>query len=67
MSIFYYKGGDTMPTNRTQLKTYVDETTGKKFKSIADKNCRTVSKQLEYLIHQEIEKYELEKGEIKLI
>lgn len=55
-----------MPTNKTQLKTYVDETTGKKFKNIADKNCRTVSKQLEYLIHQEIEKYELEKGEIKL-
>ena len=55
-----------MPTDRTQLKTYVDEKTGKKIKNIADKNYRTISKQLEYLIQKEIEKYESEKGEIKI-
>ena len=55
-----------MPTDRTQLKTYVDEKTGKKIKNIADKNYRTISKQLEYLIQKEIERYESEKREIKL-
>ncbi len=36
----------------------------KKFAYIANKENRTMSKQLEYLVKQAIEKYESEKGEI---
>ena len=55
-----------MPTKKPQLKTYVDEKIAKKFAYIANEDCRTVSKQLEYLILREIKKFESEKGEIPI-
>lgn len=54
-----------MPTNKPQLKTYVDTTTYEKFKIIADKENRSISNFLELLILKEIERYENEHGNIK--
>ena len=50
-------------------KTYplrIDNKLQDKIKYIADINDRPVSKQYERIIREYIEKYELEKGEIKL-
>ncbi len=55
-----------MPTKKSQLKTYVDEKTAKKITLIAENNCRTISKQLEFIIKKEINNFEKENGEIKL-
>lgn len=55
-----------MPTKKPKLGTYVNEITAKKFTKIAEANYRTVSKHLEFLVQQEIQKYESEKGEIKI-
>lgn len=53
-----------MPTNKPQLKTYVDTTTYQKFKTIAESEHRSASNYLELLILQEIEKYEAIHGTI---
>lgn len=53
-----------MPTAKPQLKTYLEPQVAKKFTFIAKENCRTVSKQLEFLVIQEIKKYESKNGEI---
>ena len=54
-----------MPTTKPQLKTYTDEETVKKFSFIAEKESRSVSKELEYITKQKIQNYEKEHGEIK--
>lgn len=53
-----------MPTAKPQLKTYLEPQVAQKFTFIAKENCRTVSKQLEFLVIQEIKKYESKNGEI---
>lgn len=54
-----------MPTTKPQVKTYTDTETVKKFSIIAEKESRSVSKELEYIIKQKIIDYEKEHGEIK--
>lgn len=54
-----------MPSQKKQLKTYTTDEIIKKFSYIADKESRTISKQLEYIVKKEIQKYEKENGEIK--
>lgn len=53
-----------MPSNKPQLKTYVDITTYDKFKIIASKENRSASNYLELLILKEIENYESQHGTI---
>lgn len=55
-----------MPTKKPKVGAYIEPELAKKFSIIAKNNCRTVSKQLEYLIIQEVEKYENEKGKIQI-
>lgn len=55
-----------MPSNKPQLKAYVDTTTYQKFKAIADIEHRSTSNYLELLVLQEIEKYESNHGTINV-
>lgn len=58
--------GIVMPSKKPQLKSYTTQEIVKKFNYIAEKENRTISKHLEYIIKKEIKKYELEHGEIQL-
>lgn len=55
-----------MPSNKPKLMTYTDETTIKKFKFIANKDNRSMSKELEFIVKNLIENYEKEHGTIEL-
>lgn len=55
-----------MPSNKPQLKAYVDVTTYEKFKALADKEHRSTSNYIEMLISKEIEQYENTHGNIKI-
>ena len=55
-----------MPSTKPQLKTYTTQEIVEKFNYIADNENRSMSKHLEYIVKKEIEKYESEKGEIKI-
>ena len=52
--------------NFPQLKTYTTESNKEKFKYIAEKNKRKVSKELEILVENHIKAYEAEHGPIPL-
>lgn len=47
-----------MPTSKPQLKTYVSTEVYEKFKQIADKENRSVSNYLEFLVMREIQEHE---------
>ena len=53
-----------MATNKQQVSVRVQPYTYEKFKVIAEKNNRSISQQVEFLMKQCIEKYELEYGTI---
>lgn len=55
-----------MPSNKPQLKTYVDTPTYEKFKIIANNENRSASNYLELLVLREIENYELKHGTISI-
>jgi hypothetical protein len=55
-----------MPSNKPQLKAYVDATTYEKFKTLANKEHRSTSNYIEMLISKEIEQYENKHGNIKI-
>lgn len=55
-----------MPSQKPQLKTYVEPMTYEKFKLIAEKQNRSASNYLEFLILNEINKYESENGNINI-
>lgn len=55
-----------MPSNKPQLKAYVDVTTYEKFKTLANKEHRSTSNYIEMLISKEIEQYENKHGNIKI-
>lgn len=55
-----------MPSKKPVIMTYTDEETRKKFRIVSDKNKRSMSQHLDYLIQTEIKKYEEEHGEIEL-
>ena len=53
-----------MATNKQQVSVRVQPYTYEKFKIIAQKDNRSISQQVEFLMKQCIEKYELENGKI---
>lgn len=53
-----------MATNKQQVSVRVQPYTYEKFKIIAEKNNRSISQQVEFLMKQCIEKYETEYGKI---
>lgn len=55
-----------MPSNKPRLMTYTTKETEMKLKHIADKQSRSVSKQLDYIVKNYIENYEQEHGTIEL-
>ena len=55
-----------MASNKPQLRTYTTQEVIDKFNHIAKNENRSMSKQLEYVVKKEIEKYESERGEIKI-
>lgn len=55
-----------MPSNKPQLKTYVDISTYEKFKLIAESEHRSASNYLELLILKEIKEYENKHGNIQV-
>lgn len=55
-----------MATNKPQLKTYVQPEHYDKFKTIAEKQHRTISNLLELLVIREIKNYESQNGIIKI-
>lgn len=55
-----------MPSQKPQLRTYTTEEVIKKFSYIAEKENRSMSKQLEYIVKKEIEEYEKERGKIEI-
>lgn len=55
-----------MASKKPQLKTYTTKEIIEKFNHIADAENRSVSKQLEYIVKKEIQKYEKEHGEIDI-
>ena len=56
----------TMPSQKPQLKTYVNNETYEKFKLIAKKENRSASNLLEFLILEKIEMYEKNNGTINI-
>jgi hypothetical protein len=54
-----------MPSKKPQLKTYTTNTIIEKFAYIAEKENRSMSKQLEYIVKREIDNYEKENGIIE--
>lgn len=48
-----------MSTNKPQLKTYVSNDVYEKFKAIAEKENRSISNYLEFLVMREIENQEI--------
>ena len=53
-----------MTTKKQQIAFRAQPEIYEKFKVIAEKNNRSVSRQIEFLMQQCIEKYELENGKI---
>lgn len=53
-----------MPTNKPQIKAYIDQTTYEKFKTLANKEHRSTSNYIEMLVLKEIEMYENKHGTI---
>lgn len=56
-----------MPTNKPQVKAYIDNVTYEKFKIIAEKERRSISNLIEFLIIREIENYETHNGNINTV
>lgn len=54
-----------MATDKRQFTLRLQDDTFEKIKVIADKNKRSITMQIEFLIEQHIEKYEKENGQIK--
>lgn len=54
-----------MSTNKPQVKAYVTEENYKKIRLLAEKEKRSISNMLEYLIEKYITDYEKNNGEIK--
>lgn len=55
-----------MPSNKPQLKAYVDTITYEKFRTLAEKEHRSTSNYIEILVTREIEKFESENGTINV-
>lgn len=55
-----------MPSNKPRITVYTDEETNSKLAYIAKKENRSSSNYTEYLIKKDIERYELEHGEIEI-
>lgn len=55
-----------MATNKRVFTLRLEEENFEKIKFIADKNKRSIAKQIEYLIEQHINEYETEHGAILL-
>lgn len=56
-----------MPTNKPQVKAYIDNVTYEKIKVIAEKERRSISNLIEILIVKEIENYETNNGNINTV
>lgn len=55
-----------MPSNKPQIKAYIDQTTYEKFKALANQEHRSTSNYIEMLVIREIENYESKHGNIKI-
>jgi hypothetical protein len=55
-----------MPSSKPRLMSYTTQDIIDKFQYIADRNSRSDSKELEYIVKQHIINFEKEHGEIKL-
>lgn len=55
-----------MATDKPRLGTYTDEETIEKFKVVSEKNSRSMSKMIDYLVKKCIEEYERVNGKITL-
>lgn len=53
-----------MATNKQAVSARVNPVLYKKFKFVAEKNSRTISMQIEYLMRKDVEQYESENGKI---
>lgn len=56
-----------MPSNKPQVKAYIDNVTYEKIKVIAEKERRSISNLIEILIIKEIENYETNNGNINTV
>lgn len=56
-----------MATNKQQVSVRVQPYTYEKFKMLAEKNNRSISQQIEFLMKQCIEQYEREYGQIAAV
>ncbi|WP_455532426.1 hypothetical protein [Roseburia inulinivorans] len=55
-----------MPSNKPQIKAYIDQVTYEKFKTLAEQEHRSTSNYIEMLVSREIENYENKHGNIKI-
>lgn len=55
-----------MPTNKRVFTLRIDDELYEKLKFVADKNKRSLNRQIEFLAEQCVGKYEQEFGEIKM-
>lgn len=54
-----------MPTNKKTIAIYADDTLRKKIEFLSDKERRSISNYIQYILKEKIEEYETENGVIQ--